>query len=903
MPGVLNALLARLRLNRRIVLFVPLATFVFGVGLSLYIFTSWHTSETADARASFTKLAADHMVAARANVLRAAIAADYLGTVFEAAGDLDRVGFRYFAAKVLKNNPAIERLAWLPIVPASKVASTKTEAAVQGIEKFRITEHDGLGGLAGAPPRDVYYPIFYISPNAGGSSLTGLDFGSDPSARKAMEKAAQGGSYVAIPNKAGFLDSNEPSFFVFIPVHVRASAAADRTLRGFVVGEISLRRVVHDGAPPSGPTAPQVAIFDLSAPLSDQLIYPARLEGVADANVAAASGSFWDIDMGVATWRIAALPKGPLEPGVTWQSSLILAGGLIISANLSGYLLLLLRRRTRVEDVVRLRTEELEIALRQLRVTEERLRDYVTTATDWSWDAGPDFRFTTVADRAREFGIDPGLLIGLDRLIDGDAPTAIEKRVDVLSRHQPFKDLRYDYPLGNRMLSLSLSGMPKFDDNGKFRGYRGSARDITPQLRAEAEQRTARWAAEQANRAKSAFLANMSHEIRTPMNGVLGMVQILGKTELNSEQRRMCKIIAHSGNTLMQILNDILDFSKLEAGRIELENIDCCLTDVVGDVVSLMRHTAEAKGISLVFEQELTASSWIVGDPTRMRQVLFNLISNAIKFSSRGTIFVGLRTEGVADGKLRFSLSVADQGIGMSADEQRRLFRRFTQADISSTRRFGGTGLGLSITRELVELMGGSIAIDSKLGAGSTFTVALTLPVAASRDAPAQSGAEARPEGSPIQLNVLVAEDDQINRMVIRMMLEPEGHTVTLVENGREAIEAVSTMSYDLVLMDVMMPDTDGVEATRQIRAMPPPACRVPIIALTANAMAGDRDKYLAVGMNGYVAKPVENQELFAAIEHVLGVRAWTPSGASPAAIPAPSVEALERLEDFISSL
>ena len=368
--------------------------------------------------------------------------------------------------------------------------------------------------------------------------------------------------------------------------------------------------------------------------------------------------------------------------------------------------------------------------------TEAQLRDYVTTASDWYWDAGPDLRFTTVADRARELGIDPEALIGLDHLTDGEAGALVEKRLKILAERQPFKDLRYDYAAGNRCIVLSLSGVPKFED-GTFCGYRGSASDITRKLQSEAEQMSARWAAEQANRAKSTFLANMSHEIRTPMNGMLGMMQILRQTELNIEQRRMCHIIAESGSALLQILNDILDFSKLEAGKIELEAIDCRLDEIVADVVSLMRHAAEAKAVSLVFEQDTIEAPWVVADPTRLRQILLNLISNAVKFSTHGAVRIKLRTKAFFKGELYISLTVADQGMGMSR-EQERLFKRFSQGDLSSTRRFGGTGLGLAITHELVTLMHGEIFVASTVGEGSTFTVSLNLPLAAQQRGPAR---------------------------------------------------------------------------------------------------------------------------------------------------------------------
>ncbi len=896
-PGLLRPS----NLTRDIVVLVLL----FGVGLSFYAFYSWRKLETADTRVQFGRAAANYMVVVRANVLKAAIATGYLGTVFEAAGDLDRAGFDRFAATVLKNNQIIERLLWLPIVRSDERAAIAVQAAAQGTKSFAITEKGWDGRVGEASPRDVYYPVFYGAPEAENAGMIGLNLGSDARIAAGFARAVRTGGIVTVPNVDGFLDSDrgQPSYFVIVPVLTRGSDPVGRQVRGFVVGQVRLFRAISDGAPAPGPFSPQIAIFDLSAPLSQELIYPARLNGMTSNDVAAAGGIYWDFDIGAVSWRLAALPKGRLEPGLTWQSALVLFGGLAITANLTGYLALHRRRRRGVEELVHLRTEEVEAALAQLKLTESRLNDYIVTASDWYWEAGPDYRFTSVADRAREVGINPKELIGLNQLIDGDAQAAIEQRLEVLGRRLPFKDLRYDYAAGDRLLVLSLSGVPKFNQKGEFRGYRGSARDITPQLRAEAEQRTARWAAEQANNAKSTFLANMSHEIRTPMNGVLGMVQILRQTALNADQSRMCEIISHSGTALLQILNDILDFSKLDAGKIELETVNCCLPEVVNDVVSLMRHTAEPKGISLVFEHGKIVSPWVVGDPTRLRQILLNLISNAIKFSKSSGVTIRLDAEEIADQRLKIIMAVTDHGIGMSAAQQQRLFKRFNQADISSTRRFGGTGLGLAITQELVSLMGGKISVQSKVGEGSTFTVNLTLPLAAQQTAAGTAAAESNFDGPQARLHILVAEDDAINRLVIRSLLQAQGHEVTMVENGQEAIEAVLGVTFDIVLMDVMMPGTDGVTATKEIRKLVTPAGRVPIIALTANAMAGDRDTYLAAGMNAYVSKPIDKKLLFNAIEQILGVRAWSPTVQDAAPVSAPDAKALGALDDFVSTL
>ncbi len=374
----------------------------------------------------------------------------------------------------------------------------------------------------------------------------------------------------------------------------------------------------------------------------------------------------------------------------------------------------------------------------------------------------------------------------------------------------------------------------------------------------------ARRNAEAAARAESQFLATMSHEIRTPMNGVIGMIDgALAKPQLDPDVRDYLSTARESADGLLRILNDILDYSKLESGQLKIEAAPVSVSSLIDEVVSGQSLSAQDNAVTLSVEIDEALPEWVSSDALRLKQMLNNFVSNAIKFTSDGQVDIIARR--IAQGQEQVRIEVHDTGIGFDDATRQRLFKRFVQADASTTRKFGGTGLGLAICHELAVSMGGEVGCSSEAGKGSVFWLVVPAPACEAPDlAPQARGSETVYE-RPLRL--LIAEDNIVNQKVVRVLLGHRGHELLFANNGREAVEAVQAGEHDMIFMDIHMPEMDGLEATRRIRALDGALANIPIVALTANAMTGDREAYLAAGMDDYIAKPLQIREMLAAID------------------------------------
>jgi PAS domain S-box-containing protein len=575
----------------------------------------------------------------------------------------------------------------------------------------------------------------------------------------------------------------------------------------------------------------------------------------------------------------------------------------------------------------------------------------------WEWDVRKDTvswsrELYRIFNRApEEFGATYQAYLDC---VHPDDRYLVRASVEEALRTQKYPTFDHRVPCADGTVrTVQARGEVIVDESGELLKLVGTVQDITERKRVEVELQQAKSAAESANQAKSVFLANMSHEIRTPMNGIIGMTELALQTDLTAEQQDHLETVRTSADLLLTIINDILDFSKIEAGKLELDPIHFDLRDSLAESMKAVALRAHQKGLELVCQVHPDVPDSLVGDAGRLRQIMLNLVGNAIKFTARGYVAVRVSLAGSAGGPgdenqlatdVELHIAVTDTGIGISADKQRSIFEAFSQADGSTTRQYGGTGLGLTICSQLVELMGGTLSVESAAGQGSTFhfTVRLgrqttsveertavasvtpqapglvltsdaqrgdmapynglrfaaSLPIGVEllesittvldQPRPAQRSTATGPpralhpgrpspdpqptsHGTTHPLLILLAEDNAVNRKVATKLLQKRGHTVVEAVNGREALKVLEQRTFDLVLMDVEMPEMNGLDATIAIRERERAGhTHVPIIAMTAHAMRGDREKCLAAGMDAYLPKPICAGALFAAIHDVV---------------------------------
>jgi PAS domain S-box-containing protein len=807
---------------------------------------------------------------------------------FASSQEVSREEFARFVAPSLERHPSLLALSWNAIVPAAERERFVTAQRDADRPDFAIVQRSANGALEPATARPEHIVVTYVEPEADQRSVLGFDGASDPVRRASYEAARDSGAPVAsgpvslvqVPKALGSL--------VIVP-HYRngcpTATVAERraNLQGFVVGVLRYDQLVAAALSGFGRAGLVLRVADVSTHGTTQLVYREGADASGDELVGAnfAGAIRHDVRLADRTLAVTFTPDRSYLASIRpWHVWAVLAGGMLVTGLLGMFLLTLTGRAMQIQAMVDERTAELANSNAALRASDERFELAVTGASVgiWDWNVVTDEDW--FSPRLLELlGYRPGELPGTGAAWAGllhpddkaEVLAAVQRH---LAGEAPY-DVQYRLRLKNGDYRwFHARGQAVWDAVRRPVRMAGSLVDVHALRLADEQVRAAL-------RSRSEFLANMSHEIRTPMTAILGFAEQLGEEALGEAQwRDAVATIRRNGDHLLTILNDILDLSKIEAGKLQVEQIECSPARVVAEVLQLLSARASDKGLVLQAIADGPIPVSIRSDPTRLRQILLNLVGNAIKFTTVGAVVVRLSVppDGLERGRL--CLAVADTGIGMTSEQQQRLFQTFQQADSSTTRRFGGTGLGLVICRRLAQMLGGDIEVASEVGAGSTFTVSVaTGPLGGApmqKDLAVVPAETPAPESAPrveLPYRLLLAEDGRDNQRLVGELLRRCGAEVSVADNGAIAMHMVlaaeeAAMPFDLVLMDMQMPVLDGYTATQRLRTM---GYRRPILALTANAMQSDRERCLAVGCDGFETKPIRRRSLLAAVLRLAG--------------------------------
>ena len=802
--------------------------------------------------------------------------------------------FSYYVQRLLADTKGIQALEWAPIIKADEREAFEKSHQQQGYPNFQITERDAFKNMVRAKDRATYAPISFLEPYTGNEPALGFDFMSNKQRLEALNKATSTGELTITPPIELVQEKTKQLGVVaFMPLYrkdfpIETLAEKHLAVSAYVVGIFRIPDMVNLALKHTNAVGLAYRLLDSSASADKQLLYssdqafprPLIIQEKAWFSPEKTLSSRIDITFGGQVWTFEIVPKQDYfathRSGHTW---LIMLVGLLLTSLVSFISLIASGHTRRLQNLVSQRTQELE-QQHHYAVLQAHEKEKLSMALEQSHssvmitDLGATIEYVNQAF-VNSTGYSREELIGQKPSLFKSSKTP-KVTYDAL-----WAALLAGKAWQGEVINLNKQGeefieltwiSPIHQADGSISHYLGVKEDITEHKKKNALLLAAKEKAESLAKTKSQFLANMSHEIRTPMNAIIGFSDLALLNEMPQQTYGYLQDINTASNHLMAILNDILDTSKLEAGQMTLQLEAFNLADIGKVLQNLLINTAQKKDLTLIIEIEPKVPELLIGDNLRLRQVLINLLGNAIKFTQKGEVKLSISLQQLDANEARLLFSVTDTGMGISPQQQERLFQPFAQVDDGSSRNFGGTGLGLTISQELIQLMGGSIKLDSHVGVGSCFSFKLLLPLAKAaikHNALPTISLKLSPERLK-GVRFLIAEDDNFNQKIITQVLKNFGVTsIVIANNGLEALAALEQDSFDIVLMDLHMPMMDGSEATLEIRKQARYA-QLPIITLSAGVTEEEIRRSKATGANDFVAKPIDKLELLAVLERWL---------------------------------